>query len=79
MPHKTKYAADCYHVRLQRKEFDPQTGKEKFPPFEQWFTRDEFKRLQDNPNGHTILEVIYDPTKAAATDETEKPARSRKS
>ena len=47
---------------MQRQEFDPATGQPKFAPFEQWYTPDEFKRLKEYPDGHTIVEVIQDPT-----------------
>jgi hypothetical protein len=80
MSKKSKaFQASCCHVRIQRKEFDPTTGKEKFPPFEQWFTPHEFKMFQENPNGHVILEILQDPTaKAEATNEEEAPKTARK-
>lgn len=74
------YRKSCYLVRLQKREFDPQTGKQKFAPFDQWFTPSEFKLFQQYPNGHDIVEVIYDPTVVEATveaNEDEAPKRGR--
>jgi hypothetical protein len=77
------YRKSCYLVRLQRQEFDPQTGKQKFAPFEQYFTPSEFKLFQQYPNGHTIVDVIYDPTadysiKGEDGPEDEKPRTTRR-
>lgn len=63
------YRKSCYLVRLQKREFDPQTGKQKFEPFDQYFTPSEFKTFQQYPNGHEVVKVIYDPTQAEQAEE----------
>jgi hypothetical protein len=63
------YRKSCYLVRLQRQEFDPATGKAKFKPFDQWYTPAEFDRFKKHPDGHTVVEIIYDPTKPETAEE----------
>jgi hypothetical protein len=73
------YRKSCYLVRLQRQEFDPATGRPKFAPFEQWYTPDEFKRLKEYPDGHTIVEIIQDPTATPETaeEDTQEETKTR--
>lgn len=58
-----KYAKDCYHVRLHKKEFDPRTGQPLFKPFEQYFTQHGYRQFLEHPQGLEVVEVLHDPTK----------------
>jgi hypothetical protein len=71
-----RYAASVYVVKLQRKEFDPKTGKQLFAPMNQTFTPHEWEQFQKEPQGFSVVEILQDPTVKA--DEEDKPVSRRK-
>ena len=60
--YKVKKGEEGYvHLLIQRKEFDPKTGKPLFKPYVHVLTPRDLKLFLEHPHGMTINEILHKP------------------
>lgn len=52
---------ELVHVQLWKKEFDRDTGEPLFKPFDQKYSKNEWKAFLAYPNGFTVKQVYHLP------------------